>query len=222
LKAHIAANYLVYKNLEPPFLCLIASGGHSNIIKVLNYTEFELIGRTHDDAAGEALDKAARAMGLPYPGGIFLDKIAEKGDPLAFSLPRPAINNAPYDFSFSGLKTSIINIINNLKQKNLKFPVEDLAASFRHAVIDCLVTRFILAAENTNCKNLAICGGVAANSLLRKRLLKECIKRNFNFFCPPEELCGDNAAMVGSQAYYEYLLGNFSGLDLNAACTSDF
>jgi len=221
LKGHIAANYLIHKNLKPPFLCLAVSGGSTSIIKVKDYTEFEIIGQTRDDAAGEAFDKAARALGLPYPGGVFLDKIADSGDSFKFNFPRPNIKNYPYDFSFSGIKTSIINIINNLKQKkiDINLYLNDLASSFRCSVVDYLIDKFISAAESINYKKLSICGGVAANSLLRKKLSEECKKRDFDFFYPPKELCSDNAAMIGSQAYYEYINNNFSGLNLNA-CTN--
>ncbi len=216
LRSHIAANYITFQNLEPPFLCLVVSGGHSHIIEVKGYTDLKIIGRTRDDAAGEAFDKAARAMGMPYPGGVEMDKKAEYGNENAFKLPHPTIDGAPYDFSFSGLKTSVINLIHNADQKGQKLDVNDLAASFRKAVVDCLVKNFIKAAEDTNSKKLVIAGGVSANSLLRRRLEKECENRGWEFYRPELKLCGDNAAMVGSQAYYEFLSGNTAGLDLNA------
>ena len=219
LRSHIASNYIAYPELEPPFLCLVVSGGHSHIVKVSSYTKMEIIGRTRDDAAGEAFDKAARTMGMPYPGGIALDKIAESGDPHAFTLPRPRIDGAPYDFSFSGLKTAIINLIHNASQRGGELPVEDLSASFRFAVVDCLVTNFVNAAETLGITTLVTAGGVSANSLLRRRLEEECRKRAFKLYMPPKELCGDNAAMVGAQAYYEYLSGNIASLDLNAVAT---
>jgi N6-L-threonylcarbamoyladenine synthase len=216
LRSHIAANYITFQNLEPPFLCLVVSGGHSHIIEVKDYTDLKILGRTRDDAAGEAFDKAARAMGMPYPGGVEMDKKAEYGNENAFKLPHPTIDGAPYDFSFSGLKTSVINLIHNADQKGQKLDVNDLAASFRKAVVDCLVKNFIKAAEDTNSKKLVIAGGVSANSLLRRRLEKECENRGWEFYRPELKLCGDNAAMVGSQAYYEFLSGNTAGLDLNA------
>lgn len=216
LRSHIAANYITFQKLKPPFLCLVVSGGHSHIIEVKDYTKLKILGRTHDDAAGEAFDKAARAMGMPYPGGVEMDKKAEFGNENAFKLPHPSIDGAPYDFSFSGLKTSVINLIHNAEQRGEKLNVNDLAASFRKAVVDCLSKNFIKAAEDTNSKKLVIAGGVSANSLLRRRLENECKNRGWEFFRPELKLCGDNAAMVGSQAYYEYLSGNTAGLDLNA------
>ena len=216
LRSHIAANYITFQNLEPPFLCLVVSGGHSHIIEVKDYTDLKILGRTRDDAAGEAFDKAARAMGMPYPGGVEMDKKAEYGNENAFKLPHPTVDGALYDFSFSGLKTSVINLIHNADQKGQKLDVNDLAASFRKAVVDCLVKNFIKAAEDTNSQKLVIAGGASANSLLRRRLEEECKNRGWEFYRPELKLCGDNAAMVGSQAYYEYLSGNIAGMDLNA------
>jgi N6-L-threonylcarbamoyladenine synthase len=216
LRSHIAANYITFQNLEPPFLCLVVSGGHSHIIEVKGYTDLKIMGRTRDDAAGEAFDKAARAMGMPYPGGVEMDKKAEYGNENAFKLPHPTVDGALYDFSFSGLKTSVINLIHNADQKGQKLDVNDLAASFRKAVVDCLVKNFIKAAEDTNSQKLVIAGGVSANSLLRRRLEEECKNRGWEFYRPELKLCGDNAAMVGSQAYYEFLSGNIAGMDLNA------
>lgn len=219
LRSHIAANYISHKELKPPFLCLVVSGGHSHIVMVESYTKMSIIGRTRDDAAGEAFDKAARTMGIPYPGGIMLDKIAENGNPDAFSLPRPKVDDAPYDFSFSGLKTAVINIIHNLEQKGEEVPKEDVCASFRKAVVRCLVDNFIKAAKDLGVNTLVTAGGVSANSLLRKELEKECKENNFKLYMPQLSLCGDNAAMVGSQGYYEYLSGNIAPLDLNAVAT---
>ncbi len=216
LRSHIAANYITSPELEPPFLCLVVSGGHSHIIEVKDYTDLRVIGRTRDDAAGEAFDKAARAMGMSYPGGVEMDKIAQSGDPNAFSLPHPTVDGSDYDFSFSGLKTAVINLIHNAEQKGQTLPVPDLAASFRKAVVDCLVKNFVKAAQNTNSTKLVIAGGVSANSLLRSRLQQECDKRGWKFYMPQLSLCGDNAAMVGAQAYYEYLSGKIAGMDLNA------
>lgn len=219
LRSHIAANYITSPDLKPPFLCLIVSGGHSHIIEVKDYTDLHVLGRTRDDAAGEAFDKAARAMGMPYPGGVEMDKRAEGGNAEAFQLPRPSVDGAPYDFSFSGLKTSVINLIHNAEQKGLTLPVQDLAASFRKAVVDCLMRNFIKAAQDTGSTKLVIAGGVSANSLLRSRLQQECKNRGWKCYMPELALCGDNAAMVGAQGYYEYLSGKTAGLDLNACAT---
>ncbi len=219
LRSHIAANYLAHQNLKPPFLCLVVSGGHSHIVEVTDYTKMKVIGKTRDDAAGEAFDKAARTMGMPYPGGIHLDKAAQNGDDSAFKLPRPKVDNCPYDFSFSGLKTAVINQIHNAGQKGVTLPVNDLSASFRKAVVDSLMDNFTRAAENFGYKKLVLAGGVSANSLLRERVAEECEKRGWEYYYPPLELCGDNGAMVGSQAYYEYLSGNIAGTNLNARAT---
>ncbi len=215
LRGHIASNYLTSPELEPPFLCLVVSGGHSHIIQVKTYTELHVLGRTRDDAAGEAFDKAARAMGMPYPGGIAMDKLAETGDPEAFRLPRPSVVGAPYDFSFSGLKTAVINLLHTAEQRGEEISIPDLSASYRKAVVDCLTGNFIRAAEDTGAKKLVIAGGVSANSLLRRVLEKECASRGWAFYRPDLSLCGDNAAMIGSQAYYEYLAGKTAGMELN-------
>ena len=219
LRSHIASNYISNTELKPPFLCLVVSGGHSHIVMVEDYTKMKIIGRTRDDAAGEAFDKAARTMGMPYPGGIALDKVAEDGDPHAFTLPRPVVHDAPYDFSFSGLKTAVINLIHNSAQKGIELNKADVCASFRYAVVDCLTTNFLKAAEDLGVKRLVIAGGVSANSLLRSTLEAECKKRGYEFYMPAKSLCGDNAAMVGSQGYYEYLSGNIAKTDLNAFAT---
>lgn len=219
LRSHIASNYLAHEELKPPFLCLVVSGGHSHIVEVLDYTKMRVIGKTRDDAAGEAFDKAARTMGMSYPGGIHLDKAAELGDPNSFKLPHPKVDGSPYDFSFSGLKTAIINQIHNASQKGITLPLNDLSASFRKAVVDCLITNFLKAAEDFGYKKLVLAGGVSANSLLRKRIAEECEKSGREYFYPPLELCGDNGAMVGSQGYYEYLAGNIASTDLNAKAT---
>ena len=219
LRSHIASNYISNQELKPPFLCLVVSGGHSHIVMVEDYTKMKIIGKTRDDAAGEAFDKAARTMGMSYPGGIELDKVAENGNPLAFKLPRPVVHDAPYDFSFSGLKTAVINLIHNSAQKGVEISKPDVCASFRYAVVDCLTTNFLKAAEDCNVNKLVIAGGVSANSLLRKTLQDECAKRGYEFYMPDKSLCGDNAAMVGSQGYYEFLSGNVAGTDLNAFAT---
>lgn len=219
LRSHIAANYLAHSDLKPPFLCLVVSGGHSHIVQVDDYTKMTIIGRTRDDAAGEAFDKAARTMGMPYPGGIHMDKAAQNGNENAYKLPHPVVANAPYDFSFSGLKTAIINLIHNAAQKGTELPVEDLSASFRKAVVDCLVTNFLKAAKDTDSKTLVIAGGVSANSLLRSRLQTECDTLGYRLYMPPKKLCGDNGAMVGAQGYYEFLSGNIADTTLNAHAT---
>lgn len=219
LRSHIASNYISNQELKPPFLCLVVSGGHSHIVMIEDYTKMKILGKTRDDAAGEAFDKAARTMGMSYPGGIELDKVAESGNPLAFKLPRPVVHDAPYDFSFSGLKTAVINLIHNSAQKGVEISKPDVCASFRYAVVDCLTTNFIKAAEDYNVNKLVIAGGVSANSLLRRTLQDECAKRGYEFYMPEKSLCGDNAAMVGSQGYYEFLSGNVAGTDLNAFAT---
>lgn len=219
LRSHIAANYITNQELEPPFLCLVVSGGHSHIIAVEDYTKMKIIGQTRDDAAGEVFDKVARTMGMAYPGGINLDKIAESGDENSYTLPHPKVAGSPYDFSFSGLKTAAINIIHNAAQKGEEVSVPNLSASFRKAVVDCLTNNFLKAAKDFGYTNLVIAGGVSANCLLRRNLTEECRKRNYTLHMPELKLCGDNGAMVGSQAYYEYLSGNVAGLDLNAAAT---
>lgn len=219
LRSHIASNYISNAKLKPPFMCLVVSGGHSHIVMVEDYTKMKIIGRTRDDAAGEAFDKAARTMGMSYPGGIELDKVAENGDPFAFKLPRPVVHDAPYDFSFSGLKTAVINLIHNAAQKGEEINKPDICASFRYAVVDCLSSNFLKAAKDYNVNKLVIAGGVSANSLLRSTLKEECGKLGYEFYMPDKSLCGDNAAMVGSQGYYEFLSGNVAGTDLNAYAT---
>lgn len=216
LRAHIAANYLSFPELEPPFLCLVVSGGHTHIVQADGYTSLRVLGRTRDDAAGESFDKAARAMGIPYPGGVEMDRIAEGGNDRAYQLPRPSVDGAPYDFSFSGLKTHVINLIHNAEQRGETLSVPDLAASYRRAVVDCLTRGFLAAARDTGAKKLAIAGGVSANSLLRRELEKECGEAGLAFYRPELRYCGDNGAMVGSQGFYEYAAGFTAGPDLNA------
>lgn len=217
IKAHIASLYISNPDLKPPFLCLVVSGGHSNILEVMDYTDIKTIGKTLDDAAGEAFDKIGRRLDFDYPGGVMLDKMADFGNSTSFKLPVPLKNSeSSYDFSFSGLKTAMINIINGFNQKGEILPKEDISACFRKSVVDCLVVNFILAAKNYGYKKLAIAGGVSANSLLRKMLINECEKLGFEFFTPHLKYCGDNAAMVGSQAYYEFLSGKMANLSLNA------
>ena len=219
IRAHIAANYISNPRLTPPFLCLVASGGHSHIIEVMDYTRFRVIGRTRDDAAGEAYDKAARAMGFPYPGGKEIDRAAKRGDSSAYSLPRPQVDGNPYDFSFSGLKTAVINLLHNAQQKGEAVNRDDLCASFQQTVCDILSEKLIHAAAAFGYRTIAIAGGVSANSGLRQRIESECEKRGWQFCLPQLSLCGDNAAMVGCQAYYEFLAGHTAGLDLNAVAS---
>ena len=216
LRSHIAANYISHPDLEPPFLALVVSGGHSHIINVKSYTEFEIIGRTRDDAAGECLDKAARAMGVPYPGGANLDKLAKNGNADAYKFPHPRIDGAPLDFSFSGLKTSVINIIHNASQKGETVNIEDLGASYISAVVGCLTENLMKAAEITGQKKIVVAGGVSANSVLRRELAQLCEKNKLELYMPELSLCGDNAAMVGSQAFYEYKAGHVAKENLNA------
>ena len=219
LRSHIASNYISNQELKPPFLCLVVSGGHSHIVMVEDYTKMKILGRTRDDAAGEAFDKAARTMGMPYPGGIELDKVAENGNPLAFKLPRPVVHDAPYDFSFSGLKTAVINLIHNASQKGEELNKADICASFRYAVVDCLTTNFLKAAEDYKVNKLVIAGGVSANSLLRSTLQNECKQRGYEFYMPDKSLCGDNAAMIAAQGYYEFKNGTVANESLNAYAT---
>lgn len=219
IKGHIAANYLAFPDLAPPFLCLVVSGGHSHLIEVLDYTKFRIIGRTRDDAAGEAYDKAARAMGLPYPGGVYLDRAAATGNPNAFALPHPKVEGNPYDFSFSGLKTAVVNLLHNSAQKGTEISVPDLSASFQKTMVESLSSRLLLAAENFGYQKIVLAGGVSANSGLRSFLENACAERGYSLFLPPLSLCGDNAAMIGAQGYYEYLAGNLAGLDLNGVAS---
>lgn len=219
LRSHIAANYLTYKELEPPFLCLVVSGGHSHLVEVLDYTRFSVVGRTRDDAAGEALDKAARAMGLPYPGGLNLDRIAKGGDAHAYRFPHPRVDGSPFDFSFSGLKTAVVNLIHNASQKGEELPVKDLGASFLSAVVDCLCDNTERAAAQRGHQKIVLAGGVSANSVLRDRMAYLCKRHSWQLFMPKIALCGDNAAMVGAQGFYELRAGNVAQMDLNACAT---
>lgn len=219
IRGHIAANYLTHPQLKPPFLCLVASGGHSHIIWVEDYTRFQVIGRTRDDAAGEAFDKAARTLGFPYPGGIYLDSAAQQGKRGTYVLPKPKVNGSDYDFSFSGLKTAVINIVHNAKQKGQEIAVNDLAADFQGTVADILTEHLMRAANDYQAKTIVVAGGVSANSGLRAALERACAKRGYELYMPKISLCGDNAAMIGSQAYYEYLAGTCAGMDLNGVAS---
>ena len=217
IRGHIAANYLAHPELKPPYLCLVVSGGHSHLTEVLDYTKFHVIGRTRDDAAGEAFDKAARAMGFPYPGGVILDRAAPKGNPAAYRLPRPKVDGSPYDFSFSGLKTAVVNLVHNAAQKGEALPVQDLAASFQHTVAEILTGHLLMAARDYHYQTVAIAGGVSANSGLRTMLSQRCEREGIRLYFPPLSLCGDNAAMIASQGYFEYQAGVRAGMDLNAS-----
>ena len=223
LRSHIAANYINAPELTPPFLCLMVSGGNTYIIQVNGYTDFKILGRTADDAAGECFDKSARAMGLPYPGGIELDKIASLPDFKKYPLPHPTVEGRPLDFSFSGLKTAVVNLTHTAAQKGENIDVPMLAACVRQRVCDMLIDNTFTAAHQTypdgkNAK-IVLAGGVSANSELRSRMEKECKSRGFELYLPQLKYCGDNAAMVGVAAYYEYLSGNVADPALNAAAT---
>ena len=219
IKGHIAANYLAYPDLEPPFLCLVVSGGHTMFVDVEDYTKLRILGGTRDDAAGECFDKVARLLGMPYPGGAALDRAAQGGDPSRYPMPRPHLSGNPLDLSFSGLKTSAVNLIHNAGQKGEQIVIPDLCAAFSEAVCGMLVPRAMLALEQTGRKTLAVAGGVAANSRIRAALQRETAARGVRLCMPPLSLCGDNGAMIGAQAYYEYLAGNIADQTLNAYAT---
>lgn len=216
IEGHIAANYIENLDLEPPFICLVASGGHSHIVLVSDYNRFEIMGQTRDDAAGEAFDKVARAIGLGYPGGPLIDKASEIGNSKAIDFPRVYFGGGSLDFSFSGIKTAVLNYLNNMEQKGEQYHVEDVAASFQQAVVDVLVKNTILAAKNRNISKITLAGGVASNSLLRKRLKETAGETGISVYYPKPILCTDNAAMIACAAYYEFKKGNISGMNLNA------
>ena len=216
IEGHICANYIENKNLQPPFICMVASGGHSHLVYVKDYGVYEILGITRDDAAGEAFDKIARAIGLGYPGGPLIDKTAKEGNKDAIKFPRVVIDDETLDFSFSGLKSAVLNYIHNSEQKNEKIVIEDVAASFQEAVVDVLVLKTIKAAKMKNCNTVALAGGVASNSRLRERLQEECMKLNYKFTKPSPVLCTDNAAMIGCAGYYKYLNKQFANSSLNA------
>ena len=219
IRGHIAANYLAFSELEPPFLCLVVSGGHTMIVDVQDYTKMEILGTTLDDAAGECFDKVARVLGMPYPGGAALDKAAANGDEKKYILPRPNPGQNPLDMSFSGLKTAALNLIHHAEQIGEEMDIPSLCASFAGAVSDMLVPRVRLALEMTGRTKLAVAGGVAANSRIRRDISVMAEKLGVQVYMPPLSLCGDNAAMIGAQAYYEYLAGNTAGMELNAYAT---
>ena len=215
IEGHICANFLTSPELEPPFACLVVSGGHSHLFSVDDYDVYRILGQTQDDAAGEAFDKAARVLNIPYPGGPLLDKLAEEGDPKALRLPRPHTEGR-YDYSFSGLKTAFINAVHNARQKGEALRDADLAASFRAAVVSFLVDRAMLAADDLHLTKMALAGGVSANRLLRREMTAACRKRGIALYMPALNLCGDNAAMIGSAAYYRLQRGEIADLALNA------
>ncbi len=216
IEGHISANYIEHKELEPPFLCLVASGGHSHLVLVKDYGVYEIIGRTRDDAAGEAFDKVARAIGLGYPGGPKVDKLAREGNRHAITFPRAKIMDHPDDFSFSGLKSAVLNYLNQCQMKGIEVNRADVAASFQQAVIDVLTEHTIDAAKRIGVDKVAIAGGVASNSSLRSQMKEACTRRRIRFYHPSPVYCTDNAAMIGTAAYYEYIKGVRHGWDLNA------
>jgi len=216
IEGHIAANYISHSDLEPPFVCLVVSGGHSHIVLVKDYLNFEILGRTRDDAAGEAFDKIARVLGLGYPGGPAIDRWAKQGDPRAVHFPRVKFHDAPYDFSFSGLKTAVINHINHLNQKGEDIPTADICASFQQAVIDVLVDHTISAAKENKTDRICLAGGVASNSLLRETMSQRAKENGMISLYPPPVLCTDNAAMIASAGYYSFIAGEFADYTLNA------
>lgn len=217
IEGHIAANFIEHPELEPPFFSLVVSGGHTHLVRVKDYGKFDIIGRTRDDAAGEAFDKVARAIGLGYPGGPKIDRISKEGNPEAITFPRAHVADAPYDFSFSGLKSAVLNYINGCRMKGEEYSQADVAASFQKAVIDVLVENAMRAAEEYHIDTFAIAGGVASNSSLRAAMKSACEERGVKFYYPSPIYCTDNAAMIGAAAYYEYINGTRHGWDLNAA-----
>ena len=216
IEGHISANYIENPDLEPPFVCLVVSGGHTHLVVVRDYGKYEILGRTRDDAAGEAFDKVARAIGLGYPGGPKIDKISKEGKPEAIAFPRPKFEDSPYDFSFSGLKSAVLNYLNGCQMKGVEINRADVAASFQKAVCDVLVEHAMIAVKESGLNKFAIAGGVASNSALRAAFEKACAERDIEFYHPSPIFCTDNAAMIGVAAYYEFIAGKRDGLDLNA------
>ncbi|MGN0435760.1 MAG: tRNA (adenosine(37)-N6)-threonylcarbamoyltransferase complex transferase subunit TsaD [Wujia sp.] len=216
IEGHIAANYIENSELKPPFMCMVASGGHSHLVYVKDYNKFEIVGRTRDDAAGEAFDKVARAIGLGYPGGPKIDKLAREGNPHAIEFPRAFMEDAPYDFSFSGLKSAVLNYLNGCEMKHIEINRADVAASFQQAVVDVITENSIRAAKAYGCSSLALAGGVASNTALRESMHNACDKEGISFYHPSGIYCTDNAAMIGVAGYHEFVSGTRHGLDLNA------
>lgn len=221
IRGHIAANYLAYPELEPPFLCLAISGGNTILVDVRGYTDMKILGATRDDAAGECFDKTARVLGLPYPGGKPIDELSQAGDDTKYAFPIAHVDSSPYDMSFSGLKTAVINLVHNAEQKGEELDRASLAASFTKAVSDSLVPRTVAAAKELGYKKVVVAGGVAANSRIRADFKRAAEENGFELFVPPLKLCGDNGAMIGAQGYYEYLAGHTAGTDLNAYATME-
>ena len=219
IRGHIAANYIAFPELKPPFLCLVVSGGHTMIVDVKDYTKMEILGTTLDDAAGECFDKVARVLNMPYPGGSALDKASQTGDATKYALPRSKPGENPYDMSFSGLKTAALNLIHHAEQIGEELDIPSLCASFSKAVSDTLVPRVAMALRQTGYKHIAVAGGVAANSMIRADMQTEADKLGAKLYMPPLSLCGDNSAMIGAQGYYEFLAGNTAGMELNAYAT---
>jgi len=216
IEGHISANYIENKELEPPFLCLVISGGHTHLVRVKGYCEYEVLGRTRDDAAGEAFDKVARAIGLGYPGGPKIEKAAHEGNPNAIPFPKPKVADGEYDFSFSGLKSAVLNYLNSCEMKGEAVNTFDVAASFQNSVIEVLTDRARSAIEEFSADKFAIAGGVASNGTLRAAIEKMCEEKGVKFYHPSPIFCTDNAAMIGAAAYHQYLAGDFAGFDLNA------
>lgn len=216
IRGHVAANYLTHPDLKPPFLALVISGGHTSLLKVNSYTDYETVGITRDDAAGEAFDKVARVMGIGYPGGAEMDALAKLGDAKAIAFPRAVVKDAPYDFSYSGLKTAVVNYLHNAEQKGIEISKEDVAASFSAAVCDTVENRLSHAIDDFKMPALVLAGGVSANSHIRDCVQRLCDKKNIKLYMPRLSLCGDNGAMIASQAYYEALVQNFANITLNA------
>ena len=216
IEGHISANYIENKDLEPPFLCLVVSGGHTHLVRVADYGKYEILGRTRDDAAGEAFDKVARAIGLGYPGGPKIEKVAHEGNPQSIDFPRAKVADGVYDFSFSGLKSAVLNYLNGCRMKDIEINQADVAASFQKAVTDVLVGHAMNAIDEYRMDKFAIAGGVASNGTLRKAMEEACAQKGVKFYHPSPILCTDNAAMIGAAAYYDYLAGKRSGMDLNA------
>lgn len=219
ISGHIAANYIAHPSLEPPYLCLVASGGHSHIIEVRSHTEFRVIGRTRDDAAGECFDKCARVLGFPYPGGVHIDRAAREGNPEGYALPRPTVAGSAYDMSFSGLKTAVINLAHNARQKGESLRSADLAASVQHRIAGMLTEKTMAAARDLGYRAIAAAGGVCANTGVRQALTEACDKAGYTLYMPPLSLCGDNGAMIACQGYFNYLAGMRGGPELNAIAT---